>query len=138
MVVLVTPWSVAPGGVPLPHGDGSVPNISVLPEPEDPEAPEAAAAVEAVDELALDDELEPRLLLHPTATKPAMSTMNRPDRPVTRRMETPLCVESLPTLNCWRSDAVSDRIASHFTATGLTGDPTAPVNGCGDASSWNS
>jgi hypothetical protein len=60
-----------------------VPNITVLPEPE-------AAAVVAVDEPPLDDELEPRLLLHPAATRPAMSTTNKPDRPVTRRMDTPL------------------------------------------------
>jgi hypothetical protein len=61
-----------------------VPNISVLPEPE-------AAAVVAVDELELELELEfeLRLLLHPTATKPAASTTNKPDRQVMRPMDIP-------------------------------------------------
>jgi hypothetical protein len=64
-----------------------VPNIGVLLEPE-------AAGVMAVDEVALDGEVETRLLLHPAATRPATSSTNKPDRPVTRRMDTPLWVDS--------------------------------------------
>ena len=40
MVVLVTPWSVAPVACPLPHGDGNVPNFAV----DDDEAPLVAGA----------------------------------------------------------------------------------------------
>ena len=38
IVLSVTPWSVAPVAWPLPHGEGSVPNVVVEPDDDAPDA----------------------------------------------------------------------------------------------------